>query len=572
MALQNADIARIFDRIADLLEIEDANPFRVRAYRNAAQITRGESHSMADLLAEGNDLTKLPSIGKDLAEKIQTLVKTGKLPFLKQLERRTPGFLSDLMKLPGLGPKRVKILYKELHIRSVAGLRRAAASGRVEALPGFGSKVVEGITTHLDQLATLGQRTLLAEAEPVAIALVDYLEKIAGVKQVTVAGSFRRCKETVGDLDILVTAKQGTDIIKQFTQHPDVGEVLSQGSTRSTVILHSGLQVDLRVVPQVSYGAALHYFTGSKAHNIAIRKMAVKRGLKVNEYGVFKGEKRIAGKTEREIYKLFGLPYIEPELRQGRGELEAAKRGKLPKLVTLKDIKGDLHAHTKATDGHYSLEEMAKAAKKLGYQYLAITDHSQHLTVAHGLDPKRLKRQINQIDRLNEKLDGIVLLKSSEVDILEDGSLDLPDSILKQLDLTVCAIHHQFTLSRKKQTERILRAMDNPYFNIFAHPTSRLLNQRDPIDVDLEKVMKAAKEKHCVLEVNAQPVRLDLNGVYCKMAKEIGVKVAISTDSHSTDNLNHMRFGVAQARRGWLTAADVVNTRTLAGLKKILQR
>jgi len=387
-----------------------------------------------------------------------------------------------------------------------------------------------------------------------------------------VAGSYRRRKETVGDLDILITAKKGASVMDRFTDYDEVEEIVSKGKTRSTVRLRSGLSVDLRVVPQVSYGAALHYFTGSKAHNIAIRKIGVKKGYKVNEYGVFKNEKRIAGKTETEIYKKMGLHYVEPELREQRGEIEAARKNKLPNLIRVQDIRGDLHSHTKATDGHHTLKQMAQAAQKKGYDYLAITEHSQHLTVAKGLNKKRLLEHIKAIDKLNEKSDGIVLLKSIEVDILEDGKLDLPDSVLKELDLVVGSVHYKFDLSRKKQTQRVQRAMDNPYFNILGHPTGRLINQRDAYDIDVEALIKTAKDQGCFMELNAQPDRLDLTDDACKLAKDMGVKVAISTDAHSTANLDFMYCGVDQARRGWLEKDDVINTRSLTALKKLLNR
>jgi DNA polymerase (family 10) len=389
---------------------------------------------------------------------------------------------------------------------------------------------------------------------------------------VTVAGSYRRRRETVGDLDILVTAAKGAPVIARFVGYEDVAEVISRGTTRSTVVLRNGLQVDLRVVPKVSYGAALHYFTGSKAHNIAVRRMGVARGLKINEYGVSKGEKRIAGRSEKEVYAEVGLPYIEPELRENQGEIEAALKKRLPRLVSLEDIRGDLHTHSTASDGHASIEAMAMAAQARGHAYFAVSDHSRRVTIAHGLDARRLARQIGQIDWLNDELKGIRVLKSSEVDILEDGTLDLPDAILAQLDLTVCAVHSKFDLPRDRQTERIIQAMDNPNFNILAHPTGRLLGQRPAYDVDMERLMQAAKERNCILEVNAQPERLDLTDTHCRLAKEIGVKVAISTDAHSTRDLDLLRFGIAQARRGWLEPDDVINTRPWPEVAALLRR
>ena len=572
MPVHNSDIAEIFNTMADLLDIEGANQFRVRAYRNAARTIGGFSQSAADMVERGEDLTALPDIGKDLAGKIKEIVETGDLGALQKLERRTPSELSSLMKIAGLGPKRVKVLYQELGITTLEGLKKAAESGKIRELEGFGEKTEEAIIEEIEHKGAEKGRIKLIIAEQIADPLVHYLQAVEGVKEVVVAGSYRRRKETVGDLDILVTCKKGSEVMERFVNYEDVKKVISEGKTRSTVQLRTGLQIDVRVVPQVSYGAALHYFTGSQAHNIAVRKMGVREKLKINEYGVFRGEDRVAGKSEQEVYEQVDLPYIEPELRENWGEIEAAQQDKLPSLVTLKDIRGDLHTHTKETDGHHTLEEMAAAARDRGYVYLAITDHSRRLTMVHGLNPKRLSKQIEAIDRLNEKMDDIFVLKAIEVDILEDGSLDLPDEILKELDLTVCSVHYKFNLSRKKQTERIMRAMANPYFHILAHPSGRLINEREPYEVDIERLMEAAKERGCILELNAHPDRLDLTDRDCKMAKEMGVKVAISTDAHRTTDLDFMRFGVDQARRGWLEPDDVINTHSRTQLMKLLQK
>ncbi|MDH3726960.1 MAG: DNA polymerase/3'-5' exonuclease PolX [Myxococcales bacterium] len=569
MSVRNAEIADIFDRMAALLEIQGANPFRVRAYRNAARTVGDLPRSVSDMLAEEEDLSKLPGIGKDLANKIAEIVDTGHFSALKEVEKEVPAGLVDLTQLPGLGPKRVKILYEELGIHDLTGLERAVRKHRIRELEGFGAKTEQRILESLSRHAREERRTKLADVEDIASFYVDYLRAIPGVKEVIVAGSYRRRKETVGDLDILVTCKKGSPVMKGFIEYDEVDAVISRGTTRSTVSLRSGLQVDLRVVAQASYGAALYYFTGSKAHNLAVRTIAVKKNLKINEYGVFKGERRVAGRTENEVFKAVGLRYIEPELRENRGEIEAAKKNRLPRLVSVGDIRGDLHAHTNATDGHHSLREMANAAKKLGYAYLAITEHSKRLVIAHGMDEKRLRKQLNAIDRLNAQLRGIRVLKGIEVDILENGSLDLNDSVLKQLDVTVCAIHSGFRVSRDKQTERIIRAMDSPYFNILAHPTGRLINQRDAYEIDMERVMEAARERGCYLELNAHPDRLDLNDVHCRMAKEMGLKLAISTDAHATSNLEDMRFGVDQGRRGWLEPEDVLNTRPWRELEKL---
>ncbi len=572
MPVTNSDIAEVLNRIAELLELEGANPFRIRAYRNAARTVTGLSRSIGSMLTEGADLSELPGIGKDLAAKITEISETGHLRFLDEIEGRTPPGLAKLLGVPGLGPKRVQALYTALGVDDLDKLAAAAKAGKLRRLPGFGAKSEEKILRGLKTRGAEEHHMAWSRAEEVALPLVDYLTAVRGVKQVTVAGSYRRHRETVGDLDILATAAEGAPVIERFVAYEDVAEVVSQGATRSTVVLRNGLQVDLRVVRAASYGAALHYFTGSKAHNIAVRKMGVAKGLKINEYGVFKGEKRIAGRSEKEVYAQVGLPYIEPELRENQGEIEAARRKGLPKLVRLEDIKGDLHTHSKASDGHASIAEMAEAAKSRGYAYFAVSDHSKKVTIAHGLDAKRLARQVDQIDRLNDELKGIRVLKSVEVDILEDGRLDLPDSILERLDLRVCAVHSKFDLPRDKQTERIIRAMDNPLFNVLAHPTGRLIGSRAACEIDMERVMKAAQERGCILEVNAQPERLDLTDLHCRMAKDLGVKVVISTDAHSTGDLGLLRFGISQARRGWLEAEDVINTRSWREVAKLLRR
>jgi DNA polymerase (family 10) len=572
LPVHNAEIAEIFNQIADLLEIEGANQFRVRAYRNAARTIGGLPRSVADMIEEGRDLTELPGIGEDLAGKIGEIVETGSLAQLEEIKRRTPPELADLLKISGLGPKRVQALREGLGIISREDLEKAARQGKIQQLDGFGEKIEQEILKDIERAKGEEERTLLMVAEQIAEPLVDYLREGGRVEDVIVAGSYRRRKETVGDLDILATSEEGAKAIERFVEYEDVEEVISEGKTRSTVVLRSGMQVDLRVVPRDSYGAALFYFTGSKSHNIALRNMALEQDLKINEYGVFKGEDQIAGETEEEIYGVFDLPYIPPELRENRGELEAASKGQLPQIITLEDLRGDLQSHTKDSDGNASLKEMAQAAQDRGYEYFAITDHSKYVAVTQGLDAEGLARQIEEIDRLNGELDGIVLLKGVEVDILEDGSLDLADDILKKLDLTICSIHSKFGLSREKQTERIIRAMDNPYFNILAHPTGRLIGERAPYDVDMERVMEAARERGCFLEINAQPKRLDLDDVYCKMAKEMGVKVSISTDAQTVNELDYLRFGVGQARRGWLEAEDVLNTRSWKELKKLLKR
>jgi DNA polymerase (family 10) len=573
MPIHNADIAAIFNEIADLLEIEQANPFRIRAYRNAARVLAELGRDVRSMVERSEDLTELPGIGDDLAAKISEIVTTGKCRALEKLHAELPPVIGDLLHVQGLGPKRVRTLWHDLDIQTLEQLARAARDGRIRALPGFGAKTQENILQAVDAHLSKARRIKLATAAQYAEPLAAWLRGARGVHRVDIAGSFRRCRETVGDLDILVTldvAADSSDAMRRFVSYDEVAEVLVQGATRASVVLKSGLQVDLRVVLAASYGAALCHFTGSKAHNIALRKLAQEKGWKLNEYGIFEGRRRFAGTSEAEVYRCLGLSWIPPELREDRGEIAAAHAGRLPQLIELADLKGDLHCHTKATDGHDSLEAMARAAQALGLSYLAITEHSRRLAMAHGLDPRRLAEQCDAIDRLNETRDGIVLLKGIEVDILEDGSLDLPDSSLKQLDLVIGAVHSRFELTRARQTERILRAMDNPYFTLLAHPTGRMIEERAPYDVDMLRIIRHAKQRGCFLELNAHPERLDLLDTHCRMAREEGVLVAINSDAHSRDDFANLRYGVGQARRGWLAAADVLNTRPLAELTRLL--
>ena len=572
MAVHNTEIADMFEQLADLLEIREENPFRIRAYRNAARVVRAHPRSMAELVESGADLAELPGIGEDLAGKIATIVRTGKLPLLEQVSAKVPRPLVEMTRIEGLGPKRAKALYRALRIRSLEDLQRAARSGRIREIKGFGAKTEQLIGQRAERVAAAERRIKLADAEDIAGPLVEHLRAVQGVEAVEVAGSYRRRRDTVGDLDLLISAgSNAAGAMDEFVGYEDVVEVLAKGPTRATVRLRNGLHVDVRVVAPESFGAALHYFTGSKAHNIAVRKLAMDRGLKLNEYGLFKGDRRVGGRTEQEVFDAVGLPFMPPELREDRGEFEAARKKRLPALVAVDDMRGDLHCHTTATDGRDTLQAMARAAAARGYEYISANDHTKRVGIAHGLDRRRLLQQVRAIDRLNAKLQGIVVLKSAEVDILDNGSLDMPDAVLKELDFTVCAIHYGLNRSREKQTERILRAMDNPYFTILAHPTGRLINAREPCDIDLERVLVAARERGRIMEVNAHPDRLDLDDQGCRMAKEAGVRVAISTDAHRAADLDLMRFGIDQARRGWLEPDDVVNTRPLAELRRLLR-
>jgi DNA polymerase (family 10) len=572
MSISNAQIAEIFNNVADILDMEGENTFRIRAYRTAAMSVASFSQSLADIVTRGEEIPKLQGIGKDIEGKIVEIVKTGKLKQLDELEKKVPASLIELMKLPGLGPKKVKVLFDKLHIETFDQMEKAARDGKIAGLKGFGEKTEQKILHEIEQKKGIEKQNLLSTTAQAADDLIKYLKKIKGIDKVEPAGSFRRQKETVADLDILVTCGNADEVMKKFTQYDQVQNVVATGPTKTTVLLKSGLQVDVRAVPDESYGSAMVYFTGSKAHNIALRKIGIKKKLKVNEYGLFKGKKSIAGKTEEEVYAALGLKWMEPELREDRGEIEAAAKGKLPKLITLKDIRGDLHLHTTATDGHNSLEEMAKAAKEKGYEYIAITEHTQRVAVAGGLSAKAMLKRFEEFETVMSKVKGLKILKSAEVDILEDGRLDLSDDVLKELDVSVCAVHYNMNLSGEEQTNRILKAMDNPYFNILAHPTGRQINERPPYDVDLKRIFKAAKERGCIVECDCQPHRLDLSDIYLRMAKDMGIKIVISTDGHSVSDLENIRYGVAQARRGWLAADDVINTKGLSELKKLLKR
>jgi DNA polymerase (family 10) len=570
--IQNAEVAAVFDEIADLLEIQGENVFRVRAYRNAARTLRDLSTEIASLLESGQDVTALPGIGKDLAAKLGEIVRTGTTAKLAELKGKVPSGLTALLKVPSLGPQRVKALHEQLGIDSLDDLYEAAKAGRIRELPGFGAKTEEHIAQALEgHLQKKGNRFLLAEAAGVADALREELRQVPGVRQVVAAGSLRRAKETVGDLDLLVTAEADAPVMERFAAHAQVREVLSQGSTKSTVILQSGLQVDLRVVPEESLGAALHYFTGSKAHNIAVRRLGQQKGLKVNEYGVFKGDKLVAGDSEESVFRSVGLPYIAPELREDRGEVEAAMAGRLPALVELADLQGDLHCHTTASDGRGTVREMVEAARELGLSYLAITDHAGHLYPKKG-QIAHLKRHVEAIRRLDEELPGFGLLVGMEVEILEDGRLGVPDDVLAELDIVVGAIHSHFELSAPKQTSRLLRAMDHPHFTLLAHPTARSLLERPPCEMDMAKVLRHAKQRGCFLEINSQPKRLDLTDLHAQLAKEEGVLLSVGSDAHSPESLRDRVWGIGQARRGWLEKADVLNTRPLDELRALIAR
>ncbi len=567
----NQQVANILYKIADLMEIKGENPFRVRAYRNAARTIESLGRDLSEMLEQGEDLTGLPGIGKDLSRKIREIMETGTLSRLKELESEVPGGLVGLLKVEGLGPKRIKALYDKLGITGIDELKKAASEGKIRSLPGFGKRLEETILKGVILAKKAGRRFKWSYASSFGEELISFLKKGPHVKRAEIAGSYRRKKETVGDLDILVTARNPGAIIDRFVTFPGLKRVISRGRTRSAIILESNIQVDLRAVEEESYGSALHYFTGSRAHNIAMRAIAQKRGLKINEYGIFKADKRIAGSEEKDVFNAVDLPFIPPELRENRGEIEAAREGRLPELVTLGEIKGDLHCHTNWSDGRHSVEEMVAFARSLGYEYIAITDHSKRLAMTRGLDEERLLLQAREIDKVQKKFKDIQILKGIEVDILEDGSLDLSTEALKALDFVVAAVHSKFRLSRKRQTKRVMRAMENPCVNTIAHPTGRLIGSREPYEIDMEEILKCARDTGCFLELNAQPDRLDLNDINLKLARHMGVRVSMGTDAHNRDNLLYMRFGVNQARRGWLEKGDVINCLGITEILKILE-
>jgi DNA polymerase (family 10) len=559
----NADLAAAFEQTADLLDLQQANPFRVRAYRNAARLVGDLKLDLVAQIEQGQPLPKLPGIGPDLAGKIEEFARSGHLALLDRLRRQIPSGVAEMLRLPGLGPKRVRALYEELHVTTLPQLARAARDGRIRMLPGFGARtearILEAIEVHSHQ----AQRLKLVSAAQYASALIAWLRKAPGVSEVTAAGSLRRSRETVGDLDLVACATDGAAVCRHLVAYPEVAEVRGSGDTRATVVLHSGLQVDLRVVPRASFGAALLYFTGSKAHNIRLRTLAIERGLKLNEYGLFAGRKTVAAATEEEVYRALGLPWIAPELREDRGEIEAASKNRLPLLIERADLAGDLHAHTDWSDGTAGIAAMARAAKAHGLSYLAISDHSRRLTVAHGLDPVRLAKQCAEVEELNRSLKGIELLTGIEVDVLDDGGLDLPDSALAPLGVVIAAVHSKFDLSRAAQTRRILAALEHPKVKILAHPVGRLIDKREPYDVDMLAVIRKCKARGVALELNAHPQRLDLTDAACRMAKDEGARIVINSDAHAEHEFDNLDFGIGQARRGWLEKNDVINTRPL---------
>jgi DNA polymerase (family 10) len=568
--MKNRELASLFNRMADVLEFKGENPFKISAYRKASRIV-GDLTEDIEEISESGKLKDIPGIGEGMAQKIVEYLKTGKVSKFEEAKKGISDELISIMEIPGMGPKTLSMLHKEKGINNLSQLEKALDDGSLLGLFGMGEKKVENIKRGIQLLKQSKGRMSLGIAFPVAKQIVEVLREEAGSKKIEWAGSLRRMKENIGDIDILATGPNQEKIVETFTHLPEVKEILASGETKASIIVEGSVQIDLRVVEEDSYGAALQYFTGSKAHNIHLRGIAKAKGIKINEYGVFKGEKKIAGKEERDVYRTLEMEWIEPELREDRGEIEAAKENRLPDLVKEVDIRGDFHVHSKWSDGTSSIEEIAKAAQKRGYQYVALCDHSKSLRIAHGLDESRLIKQIEEIDRVNEKMKGFRILKGTEVDILSDGKLDLSEKVLEKLDLVAAAIHSGFKQEREKMTKRIVRALENPLVRILVHPSGRLLGARDPYEVDIDEVMETAKRYGKALEINAYFERLDLDDIHCRKAKEMGIPLAIGTDSHHLDQMWMISLGVAVARRGWLEKKDVLNTMSLKEILKWCQ-
>lgn len=561
--MDKLQVAQILDEIGDLLEMKDVE-FKPRAYHKAAMVVR----NLSKKLEEVEDLTELPGVGESIAKKIRELMETGELEYYEKLKKQFPIDYEALLSVEGLGPKTIKKLYKKLGIKNLDDLEEAAKKHEIRGLEGFGEKSEQNILENIEFAKQKTKRKLLAYAEPVAQRIIQKMKEDQNVKKISVAGSLRRKKETIGDLDVLVTTKEPEPVMKRFTSLETGSKIIAEGPTKSTIKLENGMNCDLRIIKPISWGSALMYFTGSKQHNIQVRKIAMKKGYKLNEYGLFKGEKRIAGKTEEEVYKKLGLQYTPPELRENRGEVGAAQNNELPKLVSYDALKGDLQMHTKWSDGDHSIKQMAEKAKQLGHEYVAITDHTGTLRIAGGLTAKEMKKYVKKIDEVDEQVKGIKVLKGAEVNIDSKGELDMKDSILKKLDVVVAGVHSGFRQSEQKITNRITTAMEHESVNIIAHPTGRKINSREPYKVDVEKLFKKSKETNTFLEIDSYPDRLDLKDVHVKQAVNNGCRIVINTDAHNAEQLRYIKYGIATARRGWATKKHVLNT---LPLKKLLE-
>jgi len=570
--MRNLALARIFSEIADMLEIKEASIFRISAYRRAARAMESLTEDVAEVAAR-DDLEEIPGVGTSTAEKIEEYLESGKITYYEELRASLPAGITTLMSVPEVGPKTAVLLYEKLGVTTIDELERAARQGLVRTLPRMGAKTEENILNGIELIRRTKERLPLGQVLPHAKEIEDALRALKEVKAISLAGSIRRMKETIGDIDVLVTSSRPARVMDVFTTLPQVQRVLAKGPTRSSVLLEVGIQADVRVVKPESFGAALQYFTGSKEHNVRLREKGVRRGLKINEYGVFrvKDEKRVAGRTEEEVYAALDLPWIPPEIREDQGEVELAEKGGLPRLVELQDIRGDLQMHTRWSDGSDSAEEMARAAKELGYEYIAITDHSQSLRFVGGVTVEELRDHAKLVKQVADKV-GIAILMGTECEVHPDGSLDYPDEVLKELDIVLAAVHTRFRMSEAEMTKRMIKAMENPHVDVVAHPTGRLLGQRESYSVNVERLVEAARRTGTVLEINAGPQRLDLRDTQARMAQERGVKLAINTDAHTRYQLRYMEFGVGTARRGWVEKKNVINTLPLNDLRAFLRR
>ncbi|MFW6110586.1 MAG: DNA polymerase/3'-5' exonuclease PolX [Thermoproteota archaeon] len=566
--MKNLEVAKILNEIADLLEMKGVE-FKPRAYRKAARTVRSLSRDIEDVKDEGQ-LTELPGIGESIAEKIIEIVDTGSLEYYQDLEKEFPIDYESLLAVEGLGPKTIKLLYRELDIKTLDDLEEAASEHRIRELGGMGEKTEKKILENIKYVREKTGRSLLGFALPVAKDFKSKLETLEVVDKIVIAGSIRRRKETIGDIDLLVTTKKPSEVMESFTHLDRVDQIVAEGEAKSTVRLKMGIEADLRVLDEESFGSGLMYFTGSKETNIEMRKIAMKKDLKLNEYGLFDGEQSIAGQTEKEVFKELGMEYIPPELRENRGEVEAALKGKIPKLIGYDELKGDLQMHTKWSDGSYTIEEMAEAGQEMGYDYIALTDHTGTLRIAGGMNEGEIRKQMKKIDEINQKMEGFTILKGVEVNIDSDGELDVEDEVLEGLDIVVASVHSGFRQGKEKITGRIISAMENENVDIIAHPTGRKVQQRKAYDLDFDKIFEASKRTGTFLEINSYPNRLDLNDINVKRAIDAGCKLVIDADSHSTEHLRYIEFGLATARRGWAKKEDIINTLPLEKLRKVL--
>ena len=572
--MKNHEIAKILYEIGYFLEMAEIK-FKPFAYQKAAIVLDDMTKDIETIYKQGGQkaLEEIQGVGKNIAKKIVEYIETGKIRYYEKLKAKMPVKIDELLAVEGIGPKTIKALYEQLDIKDIQDLKKAAKKGKIRGLPGFQEKTEENILQGIAFVEKNRGRFLLGDILPEVKEILEKLKTLKEVKQINVAGSVRRMKETIGDVDILVASREPKPIADFFVSMDGVEKVWAKGRTRCSIRMKQGFDCDLRVVPENSYGSALQYFTGSKEHNITIRKIAIKRGLKLNEYGIFKGKKQIGGKTEQEIYKILGMKYIAPELRENQGEIEASLENKLPKLIEYNDIKGDLHCHTNWEGGSNTIEEMAEVAIKMGYEYLGISPHTKFLKIENGLDERQLARQRKEIEKLNEKLKGkLRILCGAETNILNDGSIDIDDSALKELDYAIAGIHSNFKMPKEQMTERIIKAIKNPYINIISHPFGRILQKRQAYECDFEKILRAAKKFNKILEINSQPVRMDLDDKHIRRAKEMGVKMIINSDAHNISHLKFMELGIAQARRGWAEKQDIINTQSLNNLLKLFHR